>query len=58
MIDTQVLSFAIVTEPAPDDKTKRLQRDCYALVSGFDAIIVATAARLHDVEMLWVALAR
>lgn len=47
MIDTQVLSFALVTEPAPNDKTKRLQRDCNALVSGFEEIRVSAITVLE-----------
>jgi predicted nucleic acid-binding protein len=47
MIDTQVLSFALTTEPAVDDKTKRIQRDCNALVSGFEEIRVSAITVLE-----------
>jgi predicted nucleic acid-binding protein len=33
MIDTQVLSYALVTEPPNDDRMRRMQRDCGALIN-------------------------
>lgn len=49
MVDTQVLSFAIATEPPKDEKLRRLQRDCHALLSGFEEI---RASALVVLELL------
>jgi predicted nucleic acid-binding protein len=47
MIDTQVLSFAIATEPAVDDKIKRYQRDCAALIGGMAEVRVCSIVVLE-----------
>lgn len=38
MVDTQVLSYALVLEPARDEKAKKHQRDCGALFRKLDPI--------------------
>src|SRR5512134_2117750 len=47
MVDTQVLSFAIVTEPPTDSKLARMQRDSKALVSSLDEVRVSSVVLLE-----------
>jgi hypothetical protein len=47
MIDTQVLSYALATEPAKDEKTRRLQRDSAALVATLAEVRVSALTVLE-----------
>jgi hypothetical protein len=47
IVDTQVLSFAIPTETDVDEKTRRRQRDCKALLDGFEQVRVSAVTVLE-----------
>lgn len=47
MVDTQVLSFALVTEPPKDDTVRRMQRDCAALINGMAEVRVSALVVLE-----------
>lgn len=47
MVDTQVLSYALVTEPPKDDTMRRMQRDCGALIKGMAEVRVSALVVLE-----------